>query len=123
MRTEALMGAERVGHLRQRLAQIGGQQFLIGHVVRNLSQRVHVVGEADQLRFPAGERVQRVAHHLGAGHLAEGADVRQAGGAVAGFEQHRPVRGAALLALDALDEAPRFGERPGLGVLRRSADI
>ena len=37
------------------------------------------------------EHAEGVAHHGGAGDLAEGADMRQAGGAVAGLEDEAPV--------------------------------
>ena len=52
-----------------------------------------------------------MAHHGGARHLAEGADMRQAGGAVAGLEQHLAIEAAALRALDQL---ARLLEGPAL---------
>ena len=76
------MGAERIGHLGQRLAEILRQHLLVRHVVRHLAQAVHVVGERDQpgLDLVVGENAEGVTHHGGARDLAEGADMRQAGG-------------------------------------------
>jgi len=48
VRAEAIVRAERVGHLRQRLLQILRQQRLVRHVGGNLAQAVHVVREAGQ---------------------------------------------------------------------------
>ena len=88
--TETRMGAERVRHLRQRLAEMLGQHLLVRHVVRHLAQAIHVVRERDQpgLDLVVGQHAEGVAHHGGARDLAEGADMRQAGGAVAGLEDH-----------------------------------
>ncbi len=93
---EACMGAERVGHLGERLAEMLRQQLLVRHVVRHFAQAIHVVGERDQPRLDrvAGQHAEGVAHHGGARHLAEGADMRQARGAVAGFEDHLVLRAA-----------------------------
>src|SRR5262249_8051086 len=51
------------------------------------------------------------ADHGGARHLGEGADVRQAGRAIAGLEQHMALgrRRSPI----ALDQTPRLLERPG----------
>ena len=62
----------------------------------------------------AGQHPEGVAHHGGARHLAEGADMRQARGAVAGLEQHLVLAGA----LEPRDELARLLERPGGGGLR-----
>src|SRR3546814_12979727 len=40
---KALELAARVGHLRQRLAEMLGHHLLIGHIVRHLPQPVHIV--------------------------------------------------------------------------------
>ena len=56
----------------------------------------------------------------GARDLAEGADMGQAGGAVAGLEQDAAVRIAALL--DPRDDLPRLLERPCLRPLRGLAE-
>ena len=52
-----------------------------------------------------GQRLEGVAHHGGARHFAERADVRQAGGAVAGLEDHRRILRPA--AFSSLSSAPR----------------
>ncbi len=78
--TEARMIAEGIGHLGERLAEMLGHHLLVGDVVRDLTQAVHVVGEADEPRrhLVLGEHAEGVAHHGGAGDFAEGADMRQA---------------------------------------------
>ncbi len=85
---EARMRAEGIGNLRQRLAEIFRKQLLVRHVVRNLTQAVHVVGESEQLGLDlvVGQHAKRMAYHRGACDLAEGADVRQARGSIAGLE-------------------------------------
>ena len=112
---EACMRAERIGHLGQRLAQMLRQHLLVRDVVGHLAQRVHVVGERDQagLDLVVGEHAEGVAHHRGARHLAEGADMRQAGRAVAGLENHFVLRPA----LEPRDDLARLLERPGVRVL------
>ena len=45
---EAVVFAERVGDLGQRLAEMGGDELAVRDVVGNLAQAVHVVGEGDQ---------------------------------------------------------------------------
>ncbi len=111
VRAEALVRAEGIRHLRERLAEMLCDQLLVGDVVGDLAQPIHVVGEGDELRRdPAfGQNLEGVAHHRGARHLAEGADMRQARGAVARLEQHVLLPGGA----DAFDELPRLLEGPG----------
>ena len=121
---EARMGAERVGHLGERLAEMLRHHLLVRHVVRHLAQPVHVVGERDQpgLDLVVGEHAEGVAHHAGARDLAEGADMRQPRGAVAGLEDDLVLR----LALEPRDDLPRLLERPGvrlLGELARDSDL
>jgi hypothetical protein len=53
-----------------------------------------------------------VTHHRGAGDLAERADMRQARGAIAGFEDHLVLG----LFLQARDDLLRLLERPGVRV-------
>ena len=91
------------------------QHLLVRHVVGHLAQPVHVVGEGDQpgLDLVVGEHAEGVAHHGGARDLAEGADMRQAGGAVAGLEDHLVLR----LALQPRDDLARLLERPGVRLL------
>ncbi len=104
---------DRVRHLGQRPPEMLGQQCLIGHVVGHLAQSVEVVRKGDE---PGRDAVLRqdpegVAHHRGPGDLAEGPDMRQARGPVAGLEQHARLPGA----LDALHELARFFEGPSRG--------
>ena len=65
-----------------------GHHLLVGDVVGNFAQAVHVVGEADEpgRHLVLGEHAEGVAHHGGAGDLAERADMRQAGRAIARLE-------------------------------------
>ncbi len=86
--SEALMRAERIGDRGQRLAQMRPDHVAVGNVVGHLAQPVHVVGKREQPRLHIRQKTERVAHHRGAHHLAERADMRQAGRAVAGLEQH-----------------------------------
>ena len=113
-----ILVAEGVRHRRQRLADVRRQHVLVGHVVRHLPQAVHVVGEADQprLALALGQHLEGVAHHGRARDLAEGADVRQAGGSVARLEDRRLV-GAARELFQPLDEPARLLERPGARLL------
>ena len=88
------------------------KHLAVRHIVRHLAQRVHVVGEADQPRPGAGERLEGAAHHARARHLAEGADMRQAGGAVAGGKDHLAAMPAGFL--HAGDQLACLLERPSL---------
>ena len=110
---EALELVERIGDLRERLAEVLRQHLLVGHVVGHLAQPVHVVGEREQPRLDlaAGQRLEGVAHHGRARDFAERADMRQARGAVAGLEQNLFLAGA----LDARDELAGLLEGPGGG--------
>ena len=107
---EALELAEGIGDLGQRLAQMRDQPLLVGNIVGNLAQPVHIVRKSEQARSdaPLRQNLERVAHHAGAGHLAEGADMGQARGAIARFEEHF------LLArlFDAGDEFARLFKGP-----------
>ena len=91
-----------------------GHHLLVGDVARHFAQAVHVVGEADQPRrdLVLGEHAEGVAHHGGAGDLAEGADMRQARGTVASLEDD----GAGRLrnALQPAQDLARLLEGPGL---------
>ncbi len=112
VRGETVMRAERIGHLCQRLAEMLLQHLLVGHVVGDFAQPVHVVGERDQpgLDLVVGQHAKGVAHHRGARHLAEGADMRQAGRAIAGLENDFVFR----LPLQPRDDLARLLERPGV---------
>ena len=115
VRAKTLVGAERVGDRGQRLAQVAREQIAVRHVVGNLPQPVHVVAERDQARGAAGQRRVGMAHPGGPGDLAEGADMRQAGGAVAGLE-HGDILGRSV---DPRCQLGRFLERPGARQRRR----
>ena len=111
VRPEALMRPERVRDLCERLPEMLSDELFVGDVVGDLAQPVHVVGEGDELRrdLAFGQNLEGAAHHRGARHFSESADMRQARGAVARFEQHVLLpRGP-----DALDELPRLLEGPG----------
>ena len=115
VRGKARIGPERVGHLGQRLAQVLRHHLSVGDVVGDLAQPIHVVGERDQPRLDLviGEHAKGVAHHRGARHFAERADVRQTGRPIAGLEDH--------LVLGPLvqpgDDLARFLERPSVRLL------
>jgi hypothetical protein len=116
---KARMCTERIGYLSQRLAEILFQELLVGHVVWHLAQAVHVVGEGDQpcLHLVVSEHTEGVAHHRGARHLSESADVRQAGRSVARLEDDL-LLGALL---QPCDDLPRLGKRPGVRLLSERA--
>ena len=118
---ETCMRAERIGHLGQRFAEMLRHHLLVGNVVGHLAQAVHVVGERDQagLDLVVGEHPEGVADHGGARHLAEGADMRQAGGAVAGFEDHLVLRPL----VQARDDLARLFERPSVRLLGEFTQI
>ncbi len=114
---EALVRPERVGDLRQRLAEVGRERLLVGDIVGHLPQPVHVVAERNESRRCAARQLLvGVADEGRARDFVEGADVRQARGAVAGFEDHRlPVGSLWRLALGpALQQLARFLVRPRL---------
>ncbi len=123
VRGEACMRAERIGHFGQRLAEMLRQHLLVGNVVRHLAQAVHVVGERDQpgLDRVVGQHAEGVAHHGGARDFAESADMRQAGRAVAGLEDHLVLR-ALLSAARRSCAPPRTARRATASAsARRSA--
>ena len=111
---EAFMRAERIGHAGQRLAQMFGHHFLLGHVFRHLAQTVHIVGERKQFGGNIGHRFECAPHHGGTHDLAKGADMRQAGRPIAGLEQHVTLFGH--LAGGTFQKTARLGKRPRLGV-------
>ena len=117
---EALVRAEGVRDLRQRLADVLRHHLPVRHVARHLAQPVHVVGKGDQPRRHVRQAGKGMAHHGRACHFPEGADVRQAGGAVAGLEQDVAlVVGAVPVALQ---QFPRFLEWPGVGFFREFSE-
>ena len=113
---EGIVGAERVGDAGQRLAEVLLQHVPVRHVVRHLAQPVHVVAESEQTGRQAGEPGERVAHPGGAGDLAERADMRQAGRAVASLEQGAVLAGGFQAARDlgGFLEGPGLGNREGV---------
>ena len=113
---EAFVLAERIGDPGQRMAEVGGEQPLVGDVVRHLAQAVHVIAEGDEPRRRAtGQRFIGAADQRGAQHFLEGADMRQARGAIAGLEQHRAAIGFPVRI--PLQQLARFFEGPSLGYL------
>ena len=107
------MCAERVGDRRQRLADMACQHCLIGQVVRYLAQPVHIVGKGKQAGRQVRQTLESPPDHRRAHHFAEGADMRQAGGAIAGLEQ-----GIALgrdTAGEPVVQSAGFFKGPGLG--------
>ena len=115
---ETFEGAKRIGYAGQRLVQVGAQHVLIGHVIWNLAHSVHVVGKAQQAGFDLAvcERLEGATDHAGARHLTECADVREAGGAVSGFEQDCLLH-AAVQQLQTINDAACLLERPGAGLV------
>src|SRR5579872_6579994 len=115
------MRAERVRHLRQRLAEMLFQHLPVWHVVRHLAQTIHVVGERKQagLDLVLGEHAKGVANHCGARHLAERADMRQSGRTVTGLEQHLVLR----LPFQPRDNGSCLLERPGAGLFGEGAQV
>ena len=115
VRGETLVLAERIGDPGQGLAEMGGDELAVGDIVRSLPQAIHVVGEGDE---PGPDRVarqhaKRMPHHGRPRDFAEGADMRQPRGAVAGLENHFGLGGV----LEPRDQLSRFLERPGFGDL------
>src|SRR5262245_34146064 len=104
---KALVRAERVGDLSQRLPDELPHHFGIGDVVWNLAEAIHVVGEAHE---PGGCRVagkesEGCPYHRRPRDFAEGTDVRKPGRTIACLEQHFPA-----LAAQPSDDLPRFLE-------------
>ena len=119
--TEALVLAEGIGYLGELPAEKSGQEVAVGNVVRHLAQAIHVVGKAKQPRWHVRQRLESMLDHAGAGDLAESADMRQAGGAVAGLEQDFGGHGAATL--ETLQQLAGLDKRPGLAVKRCAAEF
>ena len=111
---EALVITERIGHLGQRLAEMLGNHLLIGDVVGDLAQSVHVIGKRDEPRryLVLGENAEGVPHHSRARDLAEGADMRKAGRAVTRLEDDGS--GRLRNALQPAQDLARFLEGPRL---------
>ena len=109
---KALMGPERVGHRRQRLLDVLGQHLPVRHIPRNLPHPVQIVRKADQLGRNVADHFKGAPDHRRSQHLAEGTDMRQPAGTIAGLEQHEPLFGRRLLI--PFQQPTRLFERPGL---------
>ena len=121
VRPEALVRAERIGDLRERLAQVLLDHRTRGDVVGHLPEPIHVVGEGDEARRDVAEHGECTAHHGRARDFAEGADVGQARGAVAGLEQRIAL--GRRLAAEALQQRRGLLERPSLGALGKRPQV
>ena len=84
---KALMRAEGVRHGGQRLVHMLCQHLPLRHVARHLAHTVEVVRETHQLGRDVADLFKGALDHRGAQHFAEGADMRQARGAIARLEQ------------------------------------
>ncbi len=95
------------------------EHVLIRHIVGHLAQAIHVVGERNQpgLHLVVGEHAEGVTHHGGAGDFTERTDMRQAGGAVTGLEDHLILRPR----FQPRDDLARFLERPCVRLLGERA--
>ena len=113
VRTEGRVRSERVAHRRQRQAEIGLHRLAVGNVVGHLAKTVHIIRETDKPRLRAGHHLESMAHHRCAHHLAEGADMRQAGRAIAGLEQNLAVM---VRGFQPFDQVAGLGKGPSLGV-------
>ena len=113
VRTEGRVRSERVAHRRQRQAEIGLHRLAVGNIVGHLAKTVHIIRETDKPRLRAGHHLKSMAHHRCAHHLAEGADMRQAGRAIASLEQNLAVM---VRGFQPFDQVAGLGKGPGLGV-------
>ncbi len=117
---KALKLLERVRNAAERLAEVLGQHCLIGHIVRDLAQPIHVIAEGNQPRrrrravFARGDDLIRLAHQRRAQHFLKRPDMRQAAGAVARFKQHSFA--ASLSVAKTFGQPLGLLKRPSLGV-------
>ncbi len=107
----------RTGRARGSAAGRDSRQHLpVRHVVRHLAQPVHVVAERQQARRLAGQHRIGVPHPAGPRHLAERADMRQAGRAIPGLEQRLALAappGAQRVSAPPRTARPSGAERAG----------
>ena len=115
------MRAERIADLGQRQVQVQLQLLLPRQVAGDFAQTVHIVGKAQQPRRDVGQHAEGVTHHAGAGDLAEGSDMRQAGRAITGLEQNIALFRRALF--EPFEQLSRLFKRPGFGAHRKFAQI
>ena len=91
---EAFMCAEGIRNGRDWPPDMPGQHLLIRHIIRHLAQPIHVIAEGDQARRQARELREGMPDPACARHFAKGADMRQAGRAIARFKQSRFFAGS-----------------------------
>ena len=89
------------------------EEGAVRQILRNLAHAVHVVGETQEPGRHVAQQLKRPPDHVGARHLAKGADMRQARWPITGLEQHMRLAGAR----DARHQLSRLLEWPGLGCL------
>ena len=110
-------GAERIGHVDHRLAQVARQLLLPRQIGRHLAEYVVVVPRVDEAHLLAA-LLQRARHQFGRHHLAQVAEMHRARGRHAGGDH--VALAVAALADDALrgDVRPVVRERSGAGAGR-----
>ena len=113
---KAVIFAERVRHRGQRFLQMLAQHLLLGDVFRHLAHSVHVVRETEEPRRNVRDHLEGAADHCRARHLAEGADMGQTRGTIAGLEEH--VALFRVLLLIAFQHAAGLFKGPSLGFHR-----
>ena len=120
---EAGMGAERIGDVGERLAEMAADHLAVRNIVGHFAQAVAIVREGEQAGLDAGrQQLEGAADHGGARHFAEGADMGQARRAVAGLEQDIAFR--RRFPFEALVEQHLgFLERPSGGETGDSGEI
>ena len=118
---KALVGAKGIRHRGQRFLQMWRQAVGIGHIARHLAHPVQIIGKTDELGWNIADHLKGVFDHGCPGHLAKGADMRQARGAIAGFEQDIALFWRALGIT--FEHPAGFFKRPGLALESGVAQI
>ncbi len=103
--------AEWIRHRGQRALQMLLEDLGVGHIARDLAHPVQIVGKADQLGWYVRDFLKGATDHAGAGHFAKGANMGQAGGAIAGLEQHETLFRRRFFVT--FQHPARFFKRPG----------
>ena len=120
MRGKALVPLlEGIGYPAERLAQVCSEQFPIGQVFGHFAKPVHVIAEGHEpglavFRLGADHRLERAAHQRRAQHFLESADMREAAGTIASFEQDRRAIGFDAVRIT-FEQALCLLKWPGLG--------